>query len=74
MAQHKAFTVGVKVYFCDPQSLWQRSSNENTNLLLRQYFPKGTDLSAYSQAQPDSGLAALESTPKKNSRIPDSCR
>jgi hypothetical protein len=41
----------VQVYFCDPQSPWQRGSNESTNLLLRQYFPRGTDLSGYSQAQ-----------------------
>ena len=46
MAKHKAFTVAtdVKVYFCDPQSLWQRGTNENADLLLRQYFPRGTDL------------------------------
>ena len=51
MAKHKSFTVDtkVKVYFCDPQSPWQRGSNENTNGLLRQYFPKKTDLSVYSQ-------------------------
>jgi IS30 family transposase len=51
VAQHKAFTVatGVKVYFCDPQSPWQRGSKENTNELLRQYFPKNTDLTDYSQ-------------------------
>jgi IS30 family transposase len=55
MAKHKDFPVAtdVKVYFCDPQSPWQRGTNENTNLLLRQYFPRGTDLSAYSQAQRD---------------------
>ena len=51
MAEHKRFTLAtdIKVYFCDPQSPWRRS-NENTNVLLRRYFPKGTDLSVRSQA------------------------
>jgi IS30 family transposase len=52
MAKHKSFTVATKVnvYFCDPQSPWQRGTNENTYGLLRQYFPRKTDLSGYSQA------------------------
>ena len=67
MAQHKTFTVAteVKVYFCDPQSPWQRGTNENTNLLLRQYFPRGTDLSAYSQAQLDRVALRLNQRPRK---------
>ncbi len=67
MAKHKAFTVAtdVKVYFCDPQSPWQRGTNENTNLLLRQYFPRGTRLSAYSQAQLDQVALRLNQRPRK---------
>jgi IS30 family transposase len=67
MAKHKTFTVGtnVKVYFCDPQSPWQRGSNENTNGLLRQYFPKRTDLSVYSQSQLDQVALRLNQRPRK---------
>jgi IS30 family transposase len=67
MAKHKEFTVAtdVQVYFCDPQSPWQRGSNENTNLLLRQYFPKGTDLSPISQAQLDQVSLRLNQRPRK---------
>ena len=67
MAKHKEFTVAtdVRVYFCDPQSPWQRGSNENTNLLLRQYFPRGTDLSPFSQAQLDQVSLRLNQRPRK---------
>jgi len=67
MAQHKEFTVAtdVQVYFCDPQSPWQRGTNENTNLLLRQYFPRGTDLSPISQAQLDQVSLRLNQRPRK---------
>jgi IS30 family transposase len=67
MAQHKSFTVDteVKVYFCDPQSPWQRGSNENTNGLLRQYFPKRTDLSVHSQEELDAVALRLNQRPRK---------
>jgi IS30 family transposase len=67
MANHKSFTVAtnVQVYFCDPQSPWQRGSNENTNGLLRQYFPKRTDLSGYSQAELDKVALRLNQRPRK---------
>ena len=67
MAQHTAFSVAtdVKVYFCDPQSPWQRGTNENTNGLLRQYFPNGTELSQYSQAQLNKVARRLNERPRK---------
>jgi len=67
LAQHKRLTIDttVQVYFCDPQSPWQRGTNENTNRLLRQYFPKGTDLSRYSQADLNMIALRLNQRPRK---------
>lgn len=67
MADHKLFSVAtnVKVYFCDPHSPWQRGSNENTNGLLRQYFPKRTDLSDYTQAHLDRVALQLNQRPRE---------
>jgi IS30 family transposase len=67
MAEHVQFTVdsGVQVYFCDPRSPWQRGSSENTNGLLRQYFPKGSDLAAVSQAEFDRVAAELNGRPRQ---------
>ena len=67
MANHRDITLAtdIAVYFCDPKSPWQRGSNENTNRLLRQYFPKGIDLSRYTQAQLNNVARQLNERPRK---------
>ena len=67
MAQHVQFSIdtGVDVFFCDPQSPWQRGTNENTNGLLRQYFPKGTDMSRLTQPDLDEAAYSLNTRPRQ---------
>lgn len=67
MAAHKQFSIatGVPVFFCDPHAPWQRGSNENTNGLLRQYFPKGTDLRPYGPADLEHVAQELNGRPRK---------
>jgi IS30 family transposase len=67
MARHAELRIdtGLEVFFCDPRSPWQRGTNENTNGLLRQYFPKGTDLSRHGPAELEAVAAALNGRPRK---------
>ena len=76
MAEHARFSVatGVPVYFCDPRSPWQRGSNENTNGLLRQYFPKRSDLRVHSQEDLDAVAAELNDRPRQTLRWKSPCQ
>ena len=67
MAGHAKFTMATKidVFFCDPQSPWHRGSNENTNRLLRQYLPKGIDISGFSQAKLSATARQISERPRK---------
>ena len=67
MAQHAQLRIdtGLEIYFCDPRSPWQRGTNENTNGLLRQYFPKGTDMNRYRAPELDAVAATLNGRPRK---------
>ncbi len=67
MAQHAQLKIdtGLSIYLCDPRSPWQRGTDENTNGLLRQYFPKGTDISRYSERELDAVANALNCRPRK---------
>jgi IS30 family transposase len=67
LAKHKEFSIAtdVQVYFCDPRSPWQRGTNENTNRLLRQYFPEGTNLSGFSQTDLNKIALRLNQRPRK---------
>ena len=76
MAQHARLRIdtGIEVYFADPHNPWQRGTNENTNGLLRQYFPKGTDLARWSSDELDAVAAALDGRPRKALSMEDTRR
>jgi transposase, IS30 family len=76
MAEHARFSVatGVPVYFCDPHSPWQRGSNENTNGLLRQYFPRSTDFRAVTQSDLDAVAAELNDRPRQTLEWKSPCQ